>query len=827
MSYKKILLLLCITIYATMLSAQTKIVGQVVDSVTHESEPFVTIRIYKNNINSKPETMLISDDNGKFAKVIKGTGNYFIQLSAVGKKELIKQIKLQNHSKTTLINLGILPMQTAPEQIAGATITAQKPLVKMETDKMSYNIEADDEAKATTLLEMLRKVPMVTVDGQDNVKINGKESFKVYVDGKPNAMFSANASQIFKSMPASAVKRVEVITSPGAKYDAEGVAGILNIIMHEQNKTTGKNANGYRGSDMVAIHNVGYMFNLFHSGQQGKLSYSVNALHYQSYEIKGFKIITERQYNDLSKMIDEQNLSIKTPFYMGSVNLNYAINSASNIGATIGFSSFKQVLKGTPKTSFNGGRYGEGFSYSNYMESISKRTSANVSIDYQRFFNQAHTKSLVISYMLNTTPTENENNRTYENKPYNTSLSLNDLYSLANNNGTSHTVQADYTTPIVKEHTLNFGAKYIYHLNSSNAKYYDIVNLQRNLNKERSIDYDNQQNILAAYIEYAISKGKLGGRLGTRYEHTWANIVYANNKDKNYNKNYGNLVPSASISYSLKPTINIGMNYHWRISRPSISFLNPYRDQTNPTMIVYGNPNLEVENAHNLQMVFNNYSQKLTFNLTLAYDYAGNQIYNYSFLDKNNLLNSTYGNIVQRQQTSISTFVNYLLFSKTRLTLNASADYLDMRTIKTAQINQSNYGWQATAFLAMQQTLPKGFNLGASVGGLTKQLNLQGSSSAGLNMYSLQLSKNMLQDKLALSLVYRGTFDRNIKIIQYTKGANFQQTTTTSLPINYHLVFSVTWNFGNTNKIFKSHKTKIKNDFQEKEDDTKALPLGK
>ena len=240
MSYKKILLLLCITIYATMLSAQTKIVGQVVDSVTHESEPFVTIRIYKNNINSKPETMLISDDNGKFAKVIKGTGNYFIQLSAVGKKELIKQIKLQNHSKTTLINLGILPMQTEPEQIAGATITAQKPLVKMETDKMSYNIEADDEAKATTLLEMLRKVPMVTVDGQDNVKINGKESFKVYVDGKPNAMFSANASQIFKSMPASAVKRVEVITSPGAKYDAEGVAGILNIIMHEQNKTTGK-----------------------------------------------------------------------------------------------------------------------------------------------------------------------------------------------------------------------------------------------------------------------------------------------------------------------------------------------------------------------------------------------------------------------------------------------------------------------------------------------------------------------------------------------------------------------------------------------------------
>ena len=102
----------------------------------------------------------------------------------------------------------------------------------MKQTKMTYDVQADNDAKSNTVLDMLRKVPMVTVDGQDNITVNGQSSFKVYVDGKPNIMFSSNPSQIFKSMPASAVKNIEVITNPGAKYDAEGVGGVLNIVMN-------------------------------------------------------------------------------------------------------------------------------------------------------------------------------------------------------------------------------------------------------------------------------------------------------------------------------------------------------------------------------------------------------------------------------------------------------------------------------------------------------------------------------------------------------------------------------------------------------------------
>ncbi len=118
-------------------------------------------------------------------------------------------------------------------------VVAQKPIVKMDTDKLTYDVTQDPDAKASTVLDMLRKVPMVTVDGQDNITVNGSSSFKIYVDGKPNVMFSSNPSQIFKSMPASTVKSIEVVTNPGAKYDAEGASGVLNIIMNRASFTPG------------------------------------------------------------------------------------------------------------------------------------------------------------------------------------------------------------------------------------------------------------------------------------------------------------------------------------------------------------------------------------------------------------------------------------------------------------------------------------------------------------------------------------------------------------------------------------------------------------
>ena len=119
-------------------------------------------------------------------------------------------------------------------ELQGVEIVKQKALVKSDIDKITYNIEDDPDSKSNSTLEMLRKVPMVTVDGEDKIQVNGSSSFKIYVNSKPNQMMSNNPSEVLKSMPASSIKRIEVITNPGPKYDAEGVGGILNIITHSK-----------------------------------------------------------------------------------------------------------------------------------------------------------------------------------------------------------------------------------------------------------------------------------------------------------------------------------------------------------------------------------------------------------------------------------------------------------------------------------------------------------------------------------------------------------------------------------------------------------------
>ena len=119
-------------------------------------------------------------------------------------------------------------------ELQDVVVVQQKSLVKSDIDKLTYDIESDPDSKSNTILEMLRKIPMVTVDGEDNIQVNGSSSFKVYVNNKPNQMMSNNPKEVLKSMPATSIKKIEVITNPGPKYDAEGVGGILNIITHSQ-----------------------------------------------------------------------------------------------------------------------------------------------------------------------------------------------------------------------------------------------------------------------------------------------------------------------------------------------------------------------------------------------------------------------------------------------------------------------------------------------------------------------------------------------------------------------------------------------------------------
>lgn len=808
---KRILFTLCLGTCAMAMSAQsTTISGELVDSLTHETEPFATIRIFKSKISEKPAYMLVADENGKFSQVVQGSGQYVITFNSVGRKEIVRRLKLSSDNNSVL-NLGTLLVQDDPKQLAGVTVTAQKPLVKMETDKMTYDVQNDVDAKANTVLDMLRKVPMVTVDGQDNISVNGSGSFKVYVDGKPNVMFSANPSQIFKSMPASSVKSIEVVTNPGAKYDAEGVGGVLNIIMNKVGGQTQK-MNGYNGNVSFTGTNYGWRGNAFFSGQQGKLTYSINGM-YNYMTSKNVETIMDRVSKDGSSMHYYQKGKTNIPFAMGNLSLNYEIDSVSNIGASVGMTKYNMKSTGHPTTTFSGGIYGSGFSYGNEMMMNMGNTSINTSVDYQRFLNKERTSNITLSYLFTTSPGINENARTYDPLSPDVHLSLNDLYSKADTRGTEHTFQADYTTPVGKGHTFNAGLKFIGRRNTSDSRYYDIINGLQTFNTENSVNYKNKQSILASYVEYTLTAGKFGAKVGTRYEYTWENVDFVLGRGADFKKNYGNLVPSASITYNIAPAVNIGVTYGMRISRPGITFLNPYIDRSNPTILSYGNPDLAVEKSHNVGLVFNAFTPKFMMNLTLAENFADNQIEQYSFLDNNGVLNTTYGNIVRSRWTNFSTFMNYAITPKTRIMLNAAVDYGDIRS---EQIGQRNHGWQANAFLGLQQTLPWNIKFSIFTGGMTKKYTLQGHGNS-FNMITSTVAKSFFKDKLDVSVMFFSPLTGKMRHNQYSSGLDFTQSTQILVPVK-QIGVTVTWNFGNTKKQFQQHQSKITNDFQERKD---------
>ena len=788
--------------FSSAAMAQTTVKGMLIDETLGESEPFATVRVFKAGKSEKPVAMFLTDENGQFSQEVKGKGKFDIVFSSVGKEDLKKSVELEGKG---ILNLDTLYIKENATMLKGVEIVAQKPLVKMEVDKMSYNVAEDEDSKSYTVLDMLRKVPMVTVDGQDNITVNGSSSFKVYVDGMPSVMFSSNPSMVFKSMPATAVKSIEVVTNPGAKYDAEGAAGVLNIVMNKQNPQAAQSLNGYNGTVRASAGTKQFGGSVFINGQQGKFSYSANVM--TSYNKPGStKTETEQiQANGNSQLMTSDN-DLKTPFTMGSLSLGYQIDSMSTLNLTAQVNSMSMKTAGTSMTTING--LSNNFSYGSTTDMKNSRTSFNGSLDYQRFFNQDHTKSLALTYQLDYNPTKSEMTNRFNTQSM--TMDLTDRYSENKNKTMSHTFQLDYTMPLATGHTLSLGSKLQLHDATADSKYY----LKSVYDPSSSSEYEYKNSILAGYGEYAGNFNKFGVKAGLRYEYTWQNVEYHLGNGEDFKKDYGTLVPSASLQYTISQGSNLGLTYNMRISRPGISYLNPYVDKSNPIALTYGNPELDVEKSHNLSLVYNLFTPKLMVNLNLHHNFVDNAISQYSFYDSDNLLNTTYGNIVQRHQTGLNGYVNYLMTKNTRLFFNGSLNYLDL---KSDALEQNNSGWTFNAMVGLQQTLPWNLKLSAFAITSTKSYTLQG-WSGGFNLLTASLSKSLLKDKLNLSVSAMMGLNSGgkLNIESDTKGKDFTTHTNVRVPIS-GVTFTVSYTFGNSKVKTKQHVKRVQDDFIEQQ----------
>ena len=693
------------------------------------------------------------------------------------------------------------------------TVSAVRPLVKMEADKMTYDVQGDADSKSATVLDMLRKVPMVTVDGQDNITVNGSGSFKVYVDGKPSPMFSNNPSQIFKMMPAAAVSKIEVITNPGAKYDAEGAVGVLNIVLAKMGGAAGgqQTIDGMNGTVRLQSGSQGYNGGASFSVQEGKLSMSGNLMTgYQ--RMPRIKQQTERNEDNGNETRQSLTTKQRTHFNMGTLSLSYDLDSLNTISGSIGLTAFNIKNSFNPTISMTSiDNTQNSYSYNNAIKQ--KSISIDASADWQHFFNSDRTRYLTISYLFGHSPQQSETTQHYDEEV----LTIDDIFNKNRPKSTEHTAQVDYVHPLSSTQTLNVGGKYINRRNLSKADYYLLSGEERTLTNQ--VDYLHTNNIAASYAEYEGNFGVVSGKAGLRYEHTWQKVEYKKGEGSDYSTDYGNLVPSLSLNLKPSMTSNIGLTYNMRISRPGITYLNPYVDRSDPMQVSYGNSHLKVEKNHNIGLSYSTFSSKFMMNIGLVQSLCDNRISSYSFFE-DGVLYSTFGNIVKERNTSLNLFMNWLAFPKTRLMLNGGATYADLRS---NQLGQRNHGWQGNLMVGLQQTLPWELKLSLNVISNSRSYNLQGWNS-GFNIGIASLTKSFLKDRLTVSAYGLTGLNDHGKLIfeSYTRGNDFSNRQKISVPIAQFGV-SVSFTFGNTKVRVKEHRSRIENDFTEKKSDQEQI----
>lgn len=824
----KLLMLLGLLFLGTITMAQTtattfRIKGQLLDSLTQEGEPYATIKITRASTPDKAVKMLVTDMKGKFQEKVPGTGNFVMTITSVGRTPIVKPFVVKAGEKE--VDFGILYITDASNELGQVEVVAQKPLVKADIDKIEYNVQDDPDAKTNSVLEMLRKVPLVTVDGEDNIKVNGSSSFKVFVNGKPNNMMSNNPTEVLKSMPANSIKNIEVITNPGPKYDAEGVGGILNII------TVGSGMEGYTVTLSGNASNTGVGGGMFGTVQSGKLTvsarYNYNYNDSPRSRMGGSRNTLGELNANSSDLEYEGSSKSESNFQSGSMEASYEIDTLRLISMSFGlwgggYNSNSQ----TGYRAFSPVDASPFYSYQTMGRSKNSWYSIDGGFDYQRSSSTVKGRLLTFSYKINTRPQTSDSYSTYEDVEYVPDWQhfverLNEQHNDGAQNTAEHTFQVDYTTPIGKMHTIESGVKYINRNNKAENDRYDRI-LQSNddyvLNENYTSHYKHRNDILAAYAGYGLRVKKLSMKLGVRYEHTLQDVEYKKGRGEDFTKNLDDVVPSASLGWKLTDLSNLRFGYNLRILRPGIYELNPYLDDSNPTSVSRGNPDLETEKNHRFTLSYSNFTQKFNINMTFACSFTNNSIERVSYLmsdteipgisnpSNKEVIFTTYENAGKSRTTNLSTYINWNASKNTRVYTNMFVNYSHLE----GPNGMKNGGWNCYGVFGLQQTLPKDWRVSCNFFGQTPWISLQGKGTPSYS-YSIGVNKAFLKKRLNLSAFASNFFSNHRRYENKMKDASFRSNSWSRYESMYYGM-SVSYRFGELKASVKKARRTINND---------------
>ena len=783
--------------------------GQVVDSLTKESVPYATLKISFVRAPQKAVKLLACDEDGKFQTTLTSSGKYMILMQSIGKATTQRVFVLSEKKKQ--LDLGKLYMQDDNQRLKEVTVTAQKPLVKVELDKLTYSLQDDPESQTNNTLDMLRKVPMVTVDGEDKIQLKGSSSFKIYMNGKPSNLLSNNPSEVLKSMPANSVKDIEVITDPGAKYDAEGVGGIINII------TVKNTLQGYTGTirananTMGAAGGGGYL-----SLKWGKLGLTANYnYNYGRTPWNDSYSFREDLKNEKNHFMTQNGRSKgRGPRQYGYLEASYEIDSLNLLAVGVNLFDGKKKNISEYEVKMEDIHHNPIYNYDRYSLGESQFGSTDVSVDFQHATRKKN-ELLTLSYRYSHSPNNSSDQTDLENVVnYHPWLG----YPQSNENKAytdEHTGQVDYTTPTLKGQTLELGGKYIFRQSNSRTDR-SIFNdsLQRwDDYSSKDSHFKHNQHIYSAYLGYSVKFKKYGIKAGVRAEGTSLNVEYAKAPEMNFDTRYFDVVPNATLSYHIAMAQQLRLGYNMRIHRPGIWHLNPYVNNMDPANISYGNPNLDSEKSNNINLNYSMFAQKFSVNASLSYEFVNNSIEQYTFVDPKQpgVFQTTYGNIGKKQRTGLFVYANWNPIPLFRIYMNGGVNYTDL---KSRRDEMKNSGFSGNIFAGTQLNLPMAFRIHVHGGYFTPSVQLQGKNSDFYFM-GISVNKDLLKKKLSLSVAFQNPFWKRDKMENTTTDDSFYRVN-----VNYRTMrmarFSISYRFGTLKSQIKKVRRGIHND------DTKA-----
>ncbi len=583
-----------------------RISGQILDSLTGKPVGYATVALTRAGV-AKNINGALTDEKGAFKIDNVTAGKYAVSVSFMGYNTRVIQVSTSPQKPD--VNIGKIVLSPSANMLKEVSVTGEVPVIENRVDKVVYNAEKDATVSGGNAGDVLRKVPMVSVDQDGNVSLRGSQNVKILINGKPSGAVAASTADAMKMLPADQIKNVEVITSPSAKYDAEGTGGIINIITKKKEIT---GVSGSVSGGMGTRQNNG---NANLNINKNRLGITAN------FGGNGSWPQTTRSYNSSFTPGDEtlklQKGSSRTSRYgyMSSANISYDFNDFNSVSTGIRLNQGRFKTEGS---SFNSllvdDAVIEQYDFNNFNKT--KFGGFDWNADYtHKFKKQGHELSFAgqWSHSKNTTDFSSLFSLDTHNNQEGNNNAKNDEY----------TVQTDYTLPISKVVKLEAGGKAIFRDIKSPSDFYTSVGgADFTFNTAFSNIYTYNQDVYSGYTVLSFQLPKSYGlQIGGRIENTKIDGSSENAEAgiAPVSNSYTNFIPSFAVSKSFKNFQSIRLSYSKRIQRPSLQYLNPFRDISNDQFQRQGNPELSPEITQSVELNFSAMLSKTSMINTSVY----------------------------------------------------------------------------------------------------------------------------------------------------------------------------------------------------------------